>query len=300
MEHLAIMDKDTVDKILNKTKIIESRFSINKISPYHKVKVGETVYLKISGQDIVVSFIVDKVIYFDNLNKEKMKEIKAKYNKYINADDSYWKIKENSNYGTLLYIKDPKIIKPIKAFKKGRQGFISVYSIKDDLPNIKINIDKNDSDCNHGLHNFTNSILSNNELYCSKCGKSDVDWELLSSLSTDYDKVFNELKKDKWHYDWFNTGIDNIALKNINNISDDQIRDRLIKSIYKYNERIDRKQTPYTRNIIYYAQHALGLCCRDCLEKWYRIPKIRVLTDKELDYFVNLIKEYIKIRRQNI
>jgi hypothetical protein len=131
MEHLAIMDKDTINKILNGTKTIESRFSKNKISPYEKVKVEDIVYLKESGKDIIASFIVSKVIYFNNLNKDKVIEIKDKYGKEINADDSYFKIKESSSYGTLMYIKDPKRIEPITVYKKGRQGFISVSSIED-------------------------------------------------------------------------------------------------------------------------------------------------------------------------
>lgn len=296
MEHLAIMDKDTINKILNGTKTIESRFSKNKISPYHKVKVGDIVYLKEGGKEIIACFIVDKVIYFDNLNKDKVLEIKAKYGKEINADDSYFKIKESSSYGTLMYVKDPKRIEPITVYKKGRQGFISVGSIKDDIPNTKNNINKNDYDCDNNLHNFSNSKLIDNELYCSHCGKNVIDRKLLSSLSKDYKKVFKELRKDKWHDDWFNIIIDNVAL-NTMNIDDKDIRNRLMKSIYKYNGKTDRRQTPLSGNIIYYAQHATGTCCRNCLEKWYSIPKDRCLSETEINYFMNLIKEYIKERK---
>jgi ASC-1-like (ASCH) protein len=125
MVHLAIMDKNTIDMILKGEKTIESRFSKNKISPFNKVTAGETVYLKESGKDILTSFDVEKIVFYDNLTSEKVGLIKDKYDDQINAPDSYWNHKLNSNYGTLMWIKNVKRIKPIKISKKGRQGFVS-------------------------------------------------------------------------------------------------------------------------------------------------------------------------------
>ncbi len=125
MVHIAIMDKNTIDMILNGEKTIESRFSKNKISPFNKVAVGETVYLKESGKDIIASFDIEKVVFYDNLTSDKVELISSKYNNQINAQDSYWSHKLNSNYGTLMWINNVKKIKPIKISKKGRQGFVS-------------------------------------------------------------------------------------------------------------------------------------------------------------------------------
>jgi ASC-1-like (ASCH) protein len=125
MVHLAIMDKNTIDMILKGEKTIESRFSKNKISPFNKVTAGETVYLKESGKDILTSFDIERVAYYDNLTSEKVGLIRDKYDDQINAPDSYWDRKLNSNYGTLMWIKNVKRIRPIKISKKGRQGFVS-------------------------------------------------------------------------------------------------------------------------------------------------------------------------------
>lgn len=130
MVHLAIMDKKTIEMILKGEKIIESRFSKNKITPFNKVNVGETVYLKESGKDIVTSFEIDKIIFYDNLTTKKVARIKEKYNSLIKAPDSYWNCKLNSKYGTLMYVKNAKTIKPIKISKKGRQGFVSYNELK--------------------------------------------------------------------------------------------------------------------------------------------------------------------------
>ena len=56
----------------------------------------------------------------------------------------------------------------------------------------------------------------------------------------------------------------------------------------------DGKQTP-TRQVhpVFIAQHACACCCRECLEKWHKIPKERELTNNEVEYIVNLLIEWI-------
>ena len=44
---------------------------------------------------------------------------------------------------------------------------------------------------------------------------------------------------------------------------------------------------------VFIAQHACACCCRSCLEKWYHIEKNKELSDKEVDYIVNIIMEWI-------
>lgn len=70
----------------------------------------------------------------------------------------------------------------------------------------------------------------------------------------------------------------------------DFINDRL-RPDYPKN---DGKQTPMRQvHPVFIAQHACACCCRGCLEKWYHIPKGRELTDKEIDYIVNVIMKWI-------
>lgn len=56
---------------------------------------------------------------------------------------------------------------------------------------------------------------------------------------------------------------------------------------------IDGKQTPMRGHSVFIAQHATACCCRGCLEKWYHIPKGRLLTKKEIDYIVDIIMKWI-------
>ena len=55
----------------------------------------------------------------------------------------------------------------------------------------------------------------------------------------------------------------------------------------------DGKQTPFKGHPVFKAQHAVATCCRGCLEKWYTIPKGRVLTVAEIDKIVFSIMEWI-------
>ena len=56
----------------------------------------------------------------------------------------------------------------------------------------------------------------------------------------------------------------------------------------------DGKQTPMRGHPVFIAQHATATCCRNCIEKWHKIPKGRELTQQEQEYLVSVIMEWIK------
>ena len=132
MNHLAVMDDiKYINKIVDKEKVIESRFSKNKISPYEKIEPNDTVYLKVSGSNkILAKFEVEKVVFLKDFNLEI---VKNKYNKLICAPDSYFLSKKDSKYATLIYIKNPCLIKPINIIKKNRLAFVSNFLIVEDV-----------------------------------------------------------------------------------------------------------------------------------------------------------------------
>ncbi len=60
------------------------------------------------------------------------------------------------------------------------------------------------------------------------------------------------------------------------------------------NPKNDGKQTPMRQvHPTFIAQHACACCCRGCLEKWYKIPKGRELTDSEIDFLVSVLLLWI-------
>ena len=56
----------------------------------------------------------------------------------------------------------------------------------------------------------------------------------------------------------------------------------------------DGKQTPMKQvHPVFISQHACACCCRGCLEKWYKIPKGKELSNEEIDFIVELLIRWI-------
>ena len=56
----------------------------------------------------------------------------------------------------------------------------------------------------------------------------------------------------------------------------------------------DGKQTPMRGHPVFVAQHACACCCRGCLEKWYRVPQGKELTESQQGRIVNLLMCWIE------
>lgn len=56
----------------------------------------------------------------------------------------------------------------------------------------------------------------------------------------------------------------------------------------------DGKQTPMHGHPVFKAMHATACCCRECLNKWYRVPFHQELTEEQQIKVVNLIMAWIK------
>ncbi len=56
----------------------------------------------------------------------------------------------------------------------------------------------------------------------------------------------------------------------------------------------DGKQTPMHGHPVFKAMHATACCCRGCLNKWYKVPQHRELTESEQQRIVNLLMAWIE------
>ncbi len=126
MKHLAIFKGEGAEKILSGKKTIESRLSKRKNPPYGVISAGDLVYIKPSGQDIIGQFRVKKVIFYDGLDLSDLSNLREKYGKELAIGEDYWKGKESSRYGSLIFIGevDPFITSPIKIPKKDLRGWV--------------------------------------------------------------------------------------------------------------------------------------------------------------------------------
>lgn len=125
MDHVAIMKKSwgLIPKILDGRKKIESRWGINRCSPWGKVKVGDTVYFKNAGEPVTASSQVSKIESFENLNPFKVREILEKYGgndgiAVTNLENTIaWA--KNKHYCTLIFLERPKAVRPFTVDKRG-------------------------------------------------------------------------------------------------------------------------------------------------------------------------------------
>ena len=79
------------------------------------------------------------------------------------------------------------------------------------------------------------------------------------------------------------------GIETIRSHAEDFIKNRLAPA----NPLNDGKQTPMRGHPVFVAQHACACCCRGCLEKWYRVPQGKELTQEQQTKIVNLLMAWI-------
>lgn len=134
--HLAIFNEPFLSLLLNGKKKIESRFSVNKITPFMRVAKGDLVFVQESGGMVVGVFIVGEVEYVQNVRSTTLKEIESNYADLICSayDKDFWTFRKNSKYISLIEVKKVKRINPFKSEKNDRTGWSTIRTgIKDSL-----------------------------------------------------------------------------------------------------------------------------------------------------------------------
>lgn len=129
--HLAIFSSNAVEAILAGEKTIESRFSQKRIAPFGEVKVGDMVYIKPPGKEVVGQFKVKKVLSFEGLEKEDWDMIQERYGAGLSlgtksADEKFFDGHKNAQFGTLIFISQVEqfIISPVKISKSDLRGWV--------------------------------------------------------------------------------------------------------------------------------------------------------------------------------
>lgn len=125
MDHVAIMRESwgLIPKILDGRKKIESRWGINKCAPWGKVKVGDKVYFKNSGEPVCAVAKVSRIREFANLNPQKVEKILRKYGgadgiAVTDLERTIWWAKKK-RFCTLIYLENPRLVRPFNIDKVG-------------------------------------------------------------------------------------------------------------------------------------------------------------------------------------
>ena len=113
-------------------------------------------------------------------------------------------------------------------------------------------------------------------------------------ILNDVDAALEKLSKSKFRSSFHLKEKDLLYIKNkgldvIEKHACDFINKRLVSTLKN-----DGSQTPYHGHPVFIAQHATATCCRGCLNKWYKIPWDRDLSDDEINFILKLIIGWIK------
>jgi len=147
MDHIAILNPKwgLLPKILSGEKTIESRWYVNRVSPYKEFFENPNpkkhkIYFKDSGKPITAVSGLKKIEIYDSLTPIKIKEVLNKYYKEIgfgkNRIDSIANEYKNKNYCILLYLDNPRRIEAFDINKKGF-GSACAWMSLDDINKIK-------------------------------------------------------------------------------------------------------------------------------------------------------------------
>lgn len=139
MEHIAILSKKLrmLQKILSGEKTIESRWYVHKKVPYNCIKKGENIYFKESGEPVSVKAVVEKALFFDNLNDAKIMGILKVFGTGIGVSTSYAEKLKGKRFCTLVFINNVESINPFNINKKG-YGLMAAWICIDDINRIRI------------------------------------------------------------------------------------------------------------------------------------------------------------------
>ena len=137
MDHVAIMKKSwgLTEKILNGEKTVESRWYKFKYPPWGRIKVGDEIYFKDSGEPVTIKAHVVRVLEFDNLTLEKTEYLLSKYGRAdlgtSNIMPEIRKYVVGKKYAIFIFFDDIKKIKPFNIDKAGFGTMSSWISIND-------------------------------------------------------------------------------------------------------------------------------------------------------------------------
>ena len=166
------------------------------------------------------------------------------------------------------------------------------------------------SDCERDLHSFLRKYprgKSYRNRQCRECGVDLIDWSRLDRHDlSDVEHTVSCLELELIRHVYWHKNFDQTAITNANKLGRIGLlaaaEARLLKSVAPPRSEIyrDSTQTPFTGNVLYYAQHATATCCRKCIEAWHGIPREQRLTHEQIGYMTELLTHYVDKRMPEI
>jgi hypothetical protein len=160
------------------------------------------------------------------------------------------------------------------------------------------------SDCGNDLHCFLQKTQRPRPHGgpCRSCGEDLIDFPRVQARNLgDLEHTFECLSKEWirhhfWHRPFDQHAINHARRKGMLAFRTGEAAKRIRQSVGKTRHPMEGKQTPFEKNVLFYAQHATAACCRKCIEYWHGIPTGRPLADDEVSYLAQLALRYVERR----
>jgi hypothetical protein len=122
--HVAIFVEPYLTFLLDGTKTVESRFSVNRCAPFQQAEEGDVILVKESGGGIVAICEIAAKWYYD-LDQAAWAVIRQRFSAQLAIKDSrFWDTKKDACYASLFKVKNITSIDPLFFEKRDRRGWL--------------------------------------------------------------------------------------------------------------------------------------------------------------------------------
>ncbi len=122
--HLAVMTGQYLDRLLDGTKTIESRFTRHRIAPFQQVVSGDVIFFKQAAGPITAAGLAGTVQDLD-LGIVPLWQLADQYSAAIApVDASFWADRAAARYATLVTMLDVVRTEPVPVQKRDRRGWV--------------------------------------------------------------------------------------------------------------------------------------------------------------------------------
>jgi hypothetical protein len=122
--HLGVFTQPFLQFVLDGSKTIESRFSVNRCAPYRAVHDGDMLLLKRPAGPVVAVAEVAQVWYYE-LDANAWAVIRRNFGPLLRIDDpEFWQRKASACFATLMRLEHVVAIDPVPCGKRDRRGWV--------------------------------------------------------------------------------------------------------------------------------------------------------------------------------
>jgi hypothetical protein len=122
--HLAVFVEPFLSYVLDGSKTVESRFSVNRTEPYRRVAVGDAVLIKSSGGPIVAVAEVRQAAFYQ-LDREQLDLIRERFGPELRVEgEAFWEDRKECCFATIVGLGNVHRIEPVECDKRDKRGWV--------------------------------------------------------------------------------------------------------------------------------------------------------------------------------